>query len=232
MARLFLSYRRSDTGAYADRLAERLATFQFDAVFLDREAIGLGANFADDIRRELSLCTAVLVLMGIRWIDIQGEQGQRRLDEPTDWVRREVALALNMRLPVIPVVFDSAPRPTLKDLPGELAPLTTSEGYDINGNYFDRDATDLGKRLEKMLVASARAAASSSSASSTSSRLTRQLQISWIGFFFVTLATSVAPVAVRGLPQSFWLFPGTMTVAAFLWWLYWLGETLRPARTI
>ena len=75
MARLFLSYRRSDCGAYADRLARCLAALQFDAAFLDRDAVGPGENFADRIRSSLSHCSAVLVLIGHGWIDAKDESG-------------------------------------------------------------------------------------------------------------------------------------------------------------
>jgi hypothetical protein len=229
MARLFLSYRRSDTGAYADRLASRLASFQFDSVFLDREAIGLGDNFADSIRSSLSQCSTVLVLIGQNWIDARDAAGQRRLDDPTDWVRREIALALNLKLPVIPVRFDSPRRFTHAELPPELVPLAAANDYSIDGNYFDRDADYLCRTLEEKLVAAARAAGQGAPLSSPATLL-RQLQIIWLTLTVITLGVAVAPVVVPALPRLFWLFPGTMTLAAFLWWLYWLGESMRPAR--
>jgi hypothetical protein len=228
MARLFLSYRRSDTGAYADRLAARLARFQFDAIFQDREDIALADNYADRIRADLSQCDAVLVLIGRSWTEARDAAGQRRLDDPADWVRREIALALSMRLKVIPVLFDAARVPAAGELPAGLAPLATAQGYDINGNYFDRDADDLASRLEQVLVASARIVATPQSP--VPNRVLGQLQAIWVTLCAITIAVSIAPFFVPILPQFFWLFPGTMTVAAFFWWLYWLGESLRPAR--
>lgn len=229
MARLFISYRRADTGAYADRLAARLELFQFEAIFQDREGIELGDNFADQIRSALSRCDAVLVLIGERWTAVDGT-GQSRLADPADWVRREVALALSLGLPLIPVCFDSARVPAGATLPRELTALGTAQGYDINGNYFDRDADDLGRRLEQLLVARGRSS-SERPAADVTANLLRQLRAIWMVLGAVTLALSIAPVFVRALPQFFWLFPGSMALAAFLWWLYWLGESLRPARS-
>src|SRR6185295_8703836 len=106
MARLFISYRRSDTGAYADRLVARLSAFQFQAIFQDREDIDLADNYADQIRAALATCDAVLVLVGPGWTIAQDRAGNKRLDLPTDWVRREVTLALSMGVPIVPVLFD------------------------------------------------------------------------------------------------------------------------------
>lgn len=229
MARLFLSYRRSDTGAYADQLAVRLAAFQFEAVFQDREDIELGDNFADTIRSELSRCDAVLVLIGASWIDASARPGHRRLDNPTDWVRREVALALSMRLPVVPVLFNAARVPAAAEIPSELAGLATAQGYDINGNYFNRDADYLAGRLEQRLVGLKREVADRTGPAPGG--LLGQLRVIWMVLLGITLALPLAPVLIPTLPRLLWLFPGSMTLAAFLWWLYWLGESLRSARS-
>ena len=228
MARLFISYRRSDTGAYADRLAARLSLFQFEAIFQDREGIALADNYADQIRLALSRCDAVLVLIGAQWA-ASSDGGRSRLAEPTDWVRREIALALSLGLPLIPVLFDAATVPAAAVMPGELAALATAQGYDINGNYFDRDADYLGRELEQLLVRRQRSAAGQSAAVATN--LLGQLRLIWIVLGALTLALAIAPFFVPSLPRLFWLFPGTMAMAAFMWWLYWLGESLRPIRS-
>jgi TIR domain len=228
MAKLFLSYRRHDTGAYADRLAKRLGAFHFESVFQDREDIALADNYADRIRTELSQCEAVLVLIGSGWTDARGADGRRRLDDSTDLVRREVGLGLQMGKKVIPVLFDSARVPSAADLPRELAALATAQGYDINGNYFDRDVDDFARRLEATIAAAA--PREPERAPLMSAALVRQLKNIWVTLFAVTVLVSIAPVFVPAVPWLFWLLPGTMTLAAFLWWLYWLGELVRPPR--
>jgi len=231
MARLFLSYRRSDSGAYADRLAQRLRAFQFDTVFLDRDGIGLGEDYAERIRASLSQSAAVLVLMGKTWLQSADDGGRRRLDDPGDWVRREVALALTLGVPVIPVLFDSARMPDANQVPADLATLATKQCYEINANYFDRDADDLARRLEATLVAAAAGARGARAPQGAiGAGLLRQLLLIWIALSLTTAAVAVAPAFVPALPRTFWLFPCLMTAAAFLWWLYWLGESMRPAR--
>jgi len=138
-------------------------------------------------------------------------------------------MALSLKLPIITVRFDYPHELAPSELPRDLAALATTHGYDINGNYFERDASDLCVRLEKLLVAKERTA-SPAAAAPPATRLLDQLRIIWIGLAVITLGAAVAPVLVPALPGLFWIFPGSMTMAAFLWWLYWLGESTRPVR--
>jgi hypothetical protein len=228
MATLFISYRRSDCGPYAERLAQRLRGFQFDTVFVDRDGIDLGEDYAERIRASLSQSAAVLVLMGKSWLGSADDAGRRRLEDPSDWVRREVALALTLGIPVVPVLFDSVRMPKANEVPDDLAPLVKKQSYDINPNYFERDADDFARRLEATLVAGARGARAAPGR--VGAGLLRQLLVIWVLLSMVTAAFAVAPSVVPALPRTFWLFPCLMTAAAFLWWLYWLGESMRPLR--
>ena len=230
MARLFISYRRSDTGAYADRLVARLSAFQFQAIFQDREDIDLADDYADQIRAGLAKCDAVLVLIGPSWTTAQDRAGNKRLDIPNDWVRREVTLALSMGVPIVPVLFDSARTPSAADIPDDLAPLATAQGYDINGNYFDRDADDLARRLEQSIVSRARASSDQTAPvksgipDSAPGHLDRALRDPALGLLD-------RPVLRPGLTRDFWMFPASMAVPAFLYWMYMQGEALRPVRS-
>lgn len=229
MARLFISYRRSDSGAYADRLVARLSAFQFQSIFQDREDIDLSDNYADQIRAGLAQCDAVLVLMGPSWTKVQDHAGNKRLDIPNDWVRREVTLALSMGVPIVPVLFDSARTPSAADIPNDLSPLATAQGYEINGNYFDRDADDLARRLEQSIVSRARA--SSDQTAPVRWPFLTQLQGIWIGLCVFALGLAIVPFFSPALPRNFWVFPASMAVPAFVYWMYLQGEALRPARS-
>ena len=47
----------------------------------------------------------------------------RRIDDPADWIRRELAEAFAAGVRVIPVLTDDAEMPTEDELPGDLAAL-------------------------------------------------------------------------------------------------------------
>jgi hypothetical protein len=108
-----------------------------------------------------------------------------------------------------------------------LAPLSTAQSYDINGDYFKRDADDLARRLEQSLVRET--GRRQKDRSQTATAVTRQLQTMSAVLFLITIAFAIVPAFFPRLPGNLWLFPAAMTIAAFLWWLYWLGESIRPA---
>src|SRR4051812_24699103 len=118
MAEIFLSYRRDDAQSAAGRLADALeAHFGDDRVFRDRE-FAPGEDFVAAIRRGVESSTVLLVVIGRHWLDIADAQGRRRIDDPDDFVRLEIELALGARVGVVPVLVDDAKMPA----PAQLSP--------------------------------------------------------------------------------------------------------------
>jgi len=147
---VFISYRRSEsqyaTGRLFDRLAPRfLAPAE---VFMDLEAIAPGADFVAALQQQLRDCRVCLVMIGPRWLDERDAGGQRRLDNPADFVRLEVAAALaNPRIVVIPVLLDDARMPAEVDLPEPLKPLATRNAEHIVSNRFLQDSDALAAKV-------------------------------------------------------------------------------------
>lgn len=102
-SRIFISYRRDDSRRQSNRLYAFLcARFGEQHVFRDLDAITSGSDFVDVIDQSLTSCAAVAVLIGADWLDIRDHENNRRLDDPQDFVRLEVAAALRRDIPVIP----------------------------------------------------------------------------------------------------------------------------------
>src|SRR5579885_2552419 len=128
MATIFLSYRRDDTGPTCRQLAGNLMRrLGKEHVFLDIDSIAGGENFPQRLQRALRSCDCVVVLIGPSWLTIADAQGQRRLDQPDDFVRYEVETALASGRPVIPVLVGQASSPITQALPPRLQPLAQSE---------------------------------------------------------------------------------------------------------
>lgn len=122
--RVFISYRQDDAAGYGGWIAEHLVRhFGKEHVCIDRDTLPPGARAAAHIEEALGHCDYVLVLVGTRWLEACNEHGDRRLDDPDDVVRRELALALGRGTPVIPVLLDGAALPTAQDLPSDLKTL-------------------------------------------------------------------------------------------------------------
>src|SRR5512132_1517315 len=93
--RVFISYRRQEASGLAGRVHERLAArLGDDQVFMDVDTIALGMDFAAVITQAVSTCEVLLAIIGPTWLTATDEDGQRRLDDPDDIVRIEIAAAL------------------------------------------------------------------------------------------------------------------------------------------
>jgi len=101
-AGIFISYRRDDSRHVAGRLADDLAqAFGPESIFRDIEGISLGLDFTQSLDAAMAACSVMLVLIGPNWLTIQNAQGQRRLDQPEDWIRQEIATALRRNVRVV-----------------------------------------------------------------------------------------------------------------------------------
>ena len=152
-ARIFISYRRDDAAGEAGRLADHLQKrFGADRVFLDIETIEPGTDFVQVLQRSLKETAAVLVVIGRQWVDIRNAEGMRRLDDPADFVRQEVAAALGRGVPVVPVLVQGAPLPRAEELPTPLAPLVTRQTVALDHAEFHADVERLCDRLAPLIA--------------------------------------------------------------------------------
>lgn len=150
MARVFISYRRSDSAAHAGRLYDRLsAHFGPGSVFMDVDKIAPGEDFIEVISRSFDDCETVIVLIGPRWLSMADGSSTNRLNDPDDPVRMELANALERKLRVVPVLVAGATMPSLAQLPAELAPLSRRNAVGISDVRFHRDVDDLIAALEQ-----------------------------------------------------------------------------------
>ena len=91
-AKVFISYRRDDSAGYAGRVRDRLEReLGRDLLFMDVDAIPLGSNFSKVLHEEVAKCGVLLAMIGPNWPDARDEHGHRRLDDPNDFVRIEIA---------------------------------------------------------------------------------------------------------------------------------------------
>ncbi|MCP4139036.1 MAG: toll/interleukin-1 receptor domain-containing protein [Chloroflexi bacterium] len=144
--KIFISYRRADARGVAGRLGDSLGQYFGDnRVFRDIEDIAGGADFGDVIKQNLANADAVIVLMGEKWLSITDSDGNRRLDDPNDWVAEEISLAIQSGIPVFPVLIENTPMPRAEELPEKLKPLLRYNALSISDNRWKFDVLRLGK---------------------------------------------------------------------------------------
>src|SRR5262249_37070410 len=146
------------TGRIYDRLE---AHFGGDNVFMDIDAIPLGIDFRDYISQQVQQCDVLLAVIGDQWLDACNDRGERRLDDPSDFVRLEIEAALRRDIPVIPVLVGRATMPDENDLPPTLRNLSyrnaaeVRSGRDFRG-HVERLIQGINHLFSGRLVVSAR----------------------------------------------------------------------------
>jgi hypothetical protein len=152
MSNIFVSYRREDTAGHAGHLCNRLRLrFPQDQIFIDVDTIKAGVDFVDNIEEAVGSCDVLLAMIGAEWLTVTDKTGARRLENPKDFNRIEIAVALKRKIPVVPVLVDRAQMPDESSLPEDLAQLSRIQAHEISQNRWDYDFAELAARLEELL---------------------------------------------------------------------------------
>ena len=150
MENIFLCYRREDTGGWVRSLDEKLSgAYGRTRIFRDVDSVPIGIHFPDHIKRIISSCRVVLVLIGKNWLEAKNEKGQRRLDDPNDWVRIEIGIALSQNAWIVPVLIDGTRMPEPHKLPEALAQLPYLQAIELRDTRWNDDVEYLLSKLEQ-----------------------------------------------------------------------------------
>ena len=130
---IFISYRRDDTEGEAGRLFDDLTReFGSNSVFMDVAGIRPGVDFVQAIEQNVADCGVLLAIIGPAWATITSASGQRRLDDPNDFVALEIASALKREVPVIPVLVHGAKMPSQDQLPESLKSFSHRNSVELS----------------------------------------------------------------------------------------------------
>jgi hypothetical protein len=142
--KIFISYRRDDSAPHAMSIAQYLERqFGSNTVFIDVDQIRAGENFVSVLNNRLGLSNVMLAIIGPHWVKARDASGKRRLDDPNDWVRLEVASALIKGIRVIPVQVAGAKLPKEEELPDDLKPLVKRQAAIVSTNNFRHEMAGL-----------------------------------------------------------------------------------------
>ena len=148
-SRIFISYRREDSIAYAGRLYDHLsAHFGAERVFMDIGQIEAGDDFVNVLDREIEACDLVIALIGPRWLSASNEKG-RRLDQGDDFVSHELAAALAQGKRLIPVLVGGATMPEARELPTTLTELARRQAHALDDKRFKFELDALIRSIER-----------------------------------------------------------------------------------
>jgi pterin-4a-carbinolamine dehydratase len=146
---VFISYRRQDSSAAARWLYQTIQrTFGPSKVFMDTEAIRIGADWAESIEKALKATTILVAVIGRDWLRIADEYGQRRLDKEDDWVRNEIKHALESGTHVIPLLLSGTAIPKREALPVCLQNLPRHQSFELRDDRWESDLNFMISKLE------------------------------------------------------------------------------------
>jgi formylglycine-generating enzyme required for sulfatase activity/tetratricopeptide (TPR) repeat protein len=139
---IYISYRRDDTAEAARAIRSHLiARYGAASVVMDVNFLLRGADFRETLLEAVGHCHVVLVLISPKW-----------LDNPPDWVRVEIAVALERAIPIIPVLVGDAAFPAVHELPPPLHLLASYRSTLFReGPERNRDLDRLCRSLDRIL---------------------------------------------------------------------------------
>ena len=152
MPKIFISYRREDSQYQADRLHQALRKHVANPkqnIFIDVDNIPVGVDFVDHLDAQVAQCDVLLAVIGPTWLNAgAGLLGGRRLDDPKDFVRLEIASALKRGIPVAPILLDGVAMPREDQLPPDLKPLARRNAVEVRRASFDADTERMIRGLD------------------------------------------------------------------------------------
>ncbi len=147
--KMFISYRRDDTGGDAGWLNDTLnQLLGSGSTFFDLSSIVPGRDFEVELKRALSQTRFLLALIGPKWEMIEDSVHRPRLYDEDDYVRMELLAAIENCVPIVPVLLNRNSVPNATDLPDVLRPITTLEAFEIRRNRWVDDVSALLKKLD------------------------------------------------------------------------------------
>ncbi len=151
MAKILISYRREDSAYQAGSIRDQLAShFGRENVFIDIDSIPFGHDFRLHLDRSVGNCDYLIAVIGKAWLTVCDPAGERRLDDPADFVRLEIEAALKRDIPVIPVLVDNVPPPRADQLPESLGSLAYRNAIPIRPPPdFQHDVERLARDVDR-----------------------------------------------------------------------------------
>jgi hypothetical protein len=147
---IFINYRGEDSQTAAALIDHELVNrFGNDQVFLDSRSIPAGVDFVEELLGRLRACSVLLVVIGPRWLTLTDQTGRRLIENPQDWIRREIVEAFTHNLRVIPVLTDGATLPRETDLPADIAALSRRQYVPLRRRYSAVDLAYLVKQITR-----------------------------------------------------------------------------------
>jgi glutamate/aspartate transport system substrate-binding protein len=149
MSDVFLCYRRNDSPQTAWHLASLLN--RTHKTFIDTHIRG-GALWDDTLVREIENCSVFLCFVGERWLE-RNENGELRVNDEHDYVRKEISLAISLNKKILPILVNGGSLPNREELHESIQSLMGSEFMNLTfvPPAFYADADKIIRRVNQLV---------------------------------------------------------------------------------
>lgn len=124
MGRIFISYRRKDA-SFALYLETKLTEHLADDIFIDRKITT--DDYVVALESEVKICDVFVLVVTENTFD------PVRIAKKTDWIRREIRIALDLKKPIALAVWGDTPLPT--NLPAEISVIAHKQAVPFYPTY-------------------------------------------------------------------------------------------------
>jgi formylglycine-generating enzyme required for sulfatase activity len=146
--KLFVSYRRKSSW-FSHRLAEHIPRHIVCDVFIDYTGID-ETVFENSILRNLAESDVVLLVVTEYTFD------PKRIHDKDDWIRREIALSLHLKKPIVLALENDVILPAPTDLPDDIRDITRMQGTRFYPDFFDEAVQKLASFITQVTPISSR----------------------------------------------------------------------------
>lgn len=156
MHEIFVNY-RTKGGKEVAYMCEHFLSARFgsDSVFIARNTIDPGDTMKV-LLQSARRCQVLLILIDAEWVEAPDrfEPGRRALDNPKDWVRREIEEALSSGALIVPVFIGrKVEQLDARRLPRSIAELAEYQYTRVELHRIEEDLARLGDRLVRRVPA-------------------------------------------------------------------------------
>ncbi|HVQ91285.1 MAG TPA: TIR domain-containing protein [Mycobacteriales bacterium] len=149
MGGVFINYRKGPHTGQVEALHDRLVEhFGAGQVFLDL-SMRAGARYPDELRARVAGCDVFLAIIHPGWLTDADADGTPRITLKGDWVRKEIAQALQQGKTVIPVLLAEATLPRRDELPRSIQEMPMRQRMRIAQGSWRTDLNRLITEIEQ-----------------------------------------------------------------------------------
>ena len=117
-------------------------------MFRDSARLRAGDLWWQEITRWIGQADALIILIGNDWLQLLNASNSNSAPDH-GWVQREIMLAMERDIDIIPVLVDDTEMPSADELPPEIASLHDVQAHFLLDRTFDTDVSTLGDQLEE-----------------------------------------------------------------------------------